>query len=171
MLKIGHISIIKEVNVAIHASCRRIGADYLFQSYIKSLLVSKTNWTDVIEENPDFVNAVRDLTKGNGPIILEMITYRYSGHSMSDPGTTYRLREEIQNVRSRKDPIKLIHRQIVEAKFASEAELKEIDLRVKEEVDLASQQAQSDPEPNPSELYKHVYSGEYSGNLRGCRHD
>lgn len=106
---------------------------------------------------------------GKGPIVLEMVTYRYSGHSMSDPGTTYRPREEIQSARANRDAIKLLHRQITEAGFATEESLREIDQRVKTHVDAATHAAQNDPKPDGSSLFEHVYAaGSEIAGLRGC---
>jgi pyruvate dehydrogenase E1 component alpha subunit len=71
------------------------------------------------------VKYTRDwVTSGKGPILLEFVTYRYGGHSMSDPGTTYRTREEIQRMRSTQDPIRGLQRYIEEWGLASEEDLK-----------------------------------------------
>lgn len=110
--------------------------------------------------------------QGKGPIVLEMVTYRYGGHSMSDPGTTYRPREEIQSVRTNRDAVKLIERQLVEAGFATAESLKEAELRIKDQVDEAAELAKSDPEPSPESFFKDVYvKGSEIPSLRGCQHD
>lgn len=71
------------------------------------------------------VQYTRDwVLNGKGPILLEFVTYRYGGHSMSDPGTTYRTREEVQRMRSTQDPIRGLQRYIEEWGLASEEELK-----------------------------------------------
>lgn len=64
------------------------------------------------------------VTEGNGPLLMEFVTYRYGGHSMSDPGTTYRTREEVQRMRSTQDPIRGLQRYIEEWGLATEQELK-----------------------------------------------
>lgn len=78
------------------------------------------------------VLAVREASKmaidmcasGQGPLLMEMVTYRYSGHSMSDPGTSYRTREEVQEVRSSRDPISSFREKILSANLATAEELK-----------------------------------------------
>jgi len=65
-------------------------------------------------------------TDGQGPIVLETATYRYHGHSMSDPGTSYRTRDEIQEVRQSRDPITSFKEKITQANLASAEELKVI---------------------------------------------
>lgn len=105
-------------------------------------------------------------TEGRGPLVLEMVTYRYQGHSMSDPGTTYRQREEIQNVRANRDAIKLLGTQIVQAGFAGEEQLGEIEQRVRERVEEAVEQAKADAEPAASIFFQHVYQ-ENNISLRG----
>ncbi len=92
---------------------------------------------------------------GNGPIILEMQTYRYRGHSMSDPAK-YRTKEEVQKMRSEHDPIEQVRARLVEKKWASEDELKAIDKAVRDVVADAADFAQTDPEPDPSELWTDV---------------
>jgi len=111
----------------------------------------------------DFVT-VREATKyalalcreGKGPICMEMATYRYSGHSMSDPGTSYRTREEIQEVRQSRDPITSFKDNLIQAGLSDAAELKKIDQEVRKEIDEAVQIARSDAELGPDELYTHI---------------
>ncbi|GAV66542.1 E1_dh domain-containing protein, partial [Cephalotus follicularis] len=93
----------------------------------------------------------------NGPIILEMDTYRYHGHSMSDPGSTYRTRDEISGVRQERDPIERVRKLILSHDLATEKELKDIEKEVRKEVDEAISQAKESPMPEPSELYTNVY--------------
>ncbi len=93
--------------------------------------------------------------KGDGPRILEMRTYRYRGHSMSDPAK-YRTREEVQEMREHRDPIDLLRKRILEEGTVSEAELKEIDREVRAVINEAAEFAQQDPEPDAAELYTDV---------------
>ena len=93
---------------------------------------------------------------GEGPYILEMKTYRYRGHSMSDPAK-YRTREEVDEVRKNRDPIDHLQ-ELLEAKgWADDAALKAIDAEVKRIVADAAEFARTSPEPHPSELYTDVY--------------
>jgi pyruvate dehydrogenase E1 component alpha subunit len=93
---------------------------------------------------------------GNGPKILEMRTYRYRGHSMSDPAK-YRTREEVQGVREHRDPIELVRKRLIDGGGASEDDLKTIDREVRQVVNEAAEFAQSDPEPDAAELFTDVY--------------
>jgi pyruvate dehydrogenase E1 component alpha subunit len=93
----------------------------------------------------------------NGPIILEMDTYRYHGHSMSDPGSTYRTRDEISGIRQERDPIERLRKLILSHELANEKELKEIEKEVRKEVDDAIAQAKESAMPDPSELFTNVY--------------
>jgi pyruvate dehydrogenase E1 component alpha subunit len=99
--------------------------------------------------------AVKSCRAGNGPYILEMLTYRYRGHSMSDPAK-YRTREEVEKVRMEHDPIEQVRHRLLEKKWASEEELKKIDAQVRAIVNEAAEFATHDPEPDPSELYTDV---------------
>ncbi|MBV2144575.1 pyruvate dehydrogenase (acetyl-transferring) E1 component subunit alpha [Falsochrobactrum sp. TDYN1] len=92
---------------------------------------------------------------GKGPLILEMLTYRYRGHSMSDPAK-YRTKEEVQKMRSEHDPIEQVKQRLVEKGWATEEELKEIDKQVRDIVADAADFAQNDPEPDVSELYTDI---------------
>lgn len=93
---------------------------------------------------------------GKGPYILEMLTYRYRGHSMSDPAK-YRTREEVDKVRTTHDPIDMVRNRIIEKKFATEDELKKIDAEVRDYVNDSAEFATHDPEPDVSELYTDIY--------------
>ncbi len=110
------------------------------------------------------VEAVRDAASraaaharsGKGPYILEMMTYRYRGHSMSDPAK-YRTREEVDQVRKTRDPIEHLEHRLSELGFADEAALKAIDADVKRIVADAAEFARMSPEPDPAALYTDVY--------------
>jgi pyruvate dehydrogenase E1 component alpha subunit len=94
---------------------------------------------------------------GKGPIILEMLTYRYRGHSMSDPAK-YRAKEEVQRMRTEHDPIDQVGKRLQQKGWASEESLKEIDKETRRIVNEAAEFAQSDPEPDPSELWTDIYA-------------
>jgi pyruvate dehydrogenase E1 component alpha subunit len=96
---------------------------------------------------------------GKGPIIVEFMTYRYRGHSMSDPAK-YRTREEVQEVREHNDPISRAERDL-EAMGVKEEELKAIDKEIKDIVVAAAKFAEDAPEPDPKELYTDVLVGSY----------
>ena len=91
---------------------------------------------------------------GKGPVLLEMKTYRYRGHSMSDPAK-YRSREEVQAVRDKSDPIELAKREL-DALDVGEDALKAIDKEIKALIVEAADFAEQSPEPGPDELYTHV---------------
>ncbi|MEW6123481.1 MAG: pyruvate dehydrogenase (acetyl-transferring) E1 component subunit alpha [Pseudomonadota bacterium] len=92
---------------------------------------------------------------GKGPYILEMQTYRYRGHSMSDPAK-YRSKEEVQKMRTEHDPIEQVRARLLEGKFATEEDLKKIDAEIRDIVNEAADFASHDPEPDVSELYTDV---------------
>ncbi|MCG8598272.1 MAG: pyruvate dehydrogenase (acetyl-transferring) E1 component subunit alpha [Kiloniellales bacterium] len=100
--------------------------------------------------------AVAQARSGKGPYILEAMTYRYRGHSMSDPAK-YRSKEEVQKVRQEYDPIDQLRSAMLSAEIVDEARLKEIDRAVKAKVSEAAEFAQESPEPDPSELYTDVF--------------
>ncbi len=94
--------------------------------------------------------------RGDGPTLLEFRTYRYKGHSMSDPAK-YRSKDELQDYKDR-DPIEYVKAKIVENKWASEEDLKEIDKKIKADVLEYVKFAEESPYPDPSEAYKDVYA-------------
>ncbi|KAJ3401332.1 alpha subunit of pyruvate dehydrogenase [Chytriomyces hyalinus] len=112
----------------------------------------------------------RDWTIANGPLVMEYVTYRYGGHSMSDPGTTYRTREEIQNMRSNRDCITQLKNRILESGASTEEELKAIDKEARVEMDQAVEESKASPEPDLSVLNADIYApGTYDpSTVRGC---
>ncbi|HZT89578.1 MAG TPA: pyruvate dehydrogenase (acetyl-transferring) E1 component subunit alpha [Stellaceae bacterium] len=99
--------------------------------------------------------AAERVRRGDGPAILEMLTYRYRGHSMSDPAK-YRTKEEVNRMRTEHDPIDHLRQRLIDSGAADEGELKELERRVRERVVEAAQFAQESPEPDPSELWTDV---------------
>jgi pyruvate dehydrogenase E1 component alpha subunit len=99
--------------------------------------------------------AVKWCREGNGPFILEMMTYRYRGHSMSDPAK-YRTREEVEKIRTERDPIEQVRARLLATGRASEDELKQTDAEVRKIVNEAADFATHEPEPDPAELWTDV---------------
>jgi pyruvate dehydrogenase E1 component alpha subunit len=110
---------------------------------------------NVVTVNAAAKKAIEYIRSGKGPYILEMSTYRYRGHSMSDPAK-YRTKEEVQKMRSERDPIDQVRAMLLDGKLVSEEDLKEIDKEVKSIVSDAAEFAQQSPEPDPSELWTDV---------------
>lgn len=109
---------------------------------------------DVLAVKAAGEKAVAHAREGGGPYILEMMTYRYRGHSMSDPAK-YRSRDEVQKMREERDPIERVKAMLLE-KGEEEAALKEIDKEIRGIVNDSAEFAQNSPEPDPSELYTDV---------------
>uniref|UniRef100_A0A7E4VYU1 Pyruvate dehydrogenase E1 component subunit alpha n=1 Tax=Panagrellus redivivus TaxID=6233 RepID=A0A7E4VYU1_PANRE len=110
----------------------------------------------------DYANA------GKGPLMLELATYRFVGHSMSDPGTGYRTREEVQEARKTRDPIHGFKDKIIAANLVTEAELKDIDKSVRKEVDDAVMHAHQDGVLPWEGLYTDLYHNTPPQFIRGC---
>jgi pyruvate dehydrogenase E1 component alpha subunit len=119
---------------------------------IPGVQVNGMNVLDVKAAAEEWVKFIRE---GNGPVILEMKTYRYRGHSMSDPAK-YRTKEEVEKMRSESDPIDQMKATLIEGGYVNEDQLKEIDREVKAVVTEAAEFAQQSPEPDPSELWTDV---------------
>jgi pyruvate dehydrogenase E1 component alpha subunit len=101
--------------------------------------------------------AIEHARSGQGPYILEMMTYRYRGHSMSDPAK-YRSRDEVATMRAEHDPIEQVKSRILEKKYGSEDSLKAIETEVRAIVTEAADFATSDAEPSASELWTDIYA-------------
>ncbi|WP_291734447.1 pyruvate dehydrogenase (acetyl-transferring) E1 component subunit alpha [Leisingera sp. F5] len=103
--------------------------------------------------------AVSHCRNGDGPYILEVKTYRYRGHSMSDPAK-YRTREEVQKMREERDPIEQVREMLLTGKHATEDDLKAIDKEIKEIVSKSAEFAKESPEPALEELWTDIYADE-----------
>ncbi|GFR09837.1 probable pyruvate dehydrogenase E1 component subunit alpha, mitochondrial, partial [Trichonephila clavata] len=128
-------------------------------------------WVDGMD-----VLAVREATRfatelcraDKGPLVMEVATYRYHGHSMSDPGTSYRTREEVQEVRQTRDPITSFREKVINASLVTADELKKIDQEVRKEVDEAVTVAKTANEISTDELYADIYVEPIYKKIRGC---
>ena len=112
---------------------------------------------NVLEVKAAGDTAVKHCRAGNGPYILEVKTYRYRGHSMSDPAK-YRTREEVQKMREERDPIEYIRSLLLTGKHATEDDLKAIDKDIKKVVSASTEFAKESPEPDLSELWTDIYA-------------
>jgi pyruvate dehydrogenase E1 component alpha subunit len=112
---------------------------------------------DVLAVREAGLKATAHCREGKGPYILEMNTYRYRGHSMSDPAK-YRTREEVQKMREERDPIDHVRDLLVAGGMATEDDLKGVDKDIKAIINEAAQFAQDSPEPDVAELWTDVYA-------------
>merc|ERR1719191_41313 len=128
-------------------------------------------WVDGMD-----VLAVREATRfaidycsvqKKGPLVYEISTYRYHGHSMSDPGTSYRTRDEVQEMRQKRDPITSFRERLVNADLATMAELKGIEVDVKKQVDDDVKKARADGEIGVEELFYDMYENNLQGKIQG----
>ncbi len=110
---------------------------------------------DVLAVKAAADKAVEHARSGAGPYILEMQTYRYRGHSMSDPAK-YRTKEEVDKFRNERDPIENVRKKLLDGKMTDEAALKEVDADIRKIVNDAVEFAQQSPEPDPSELWTDI---------------
>jgi pyruvate dehydrogenase E1 component subunit alpha len=151
------IYIIENNQYAMGTSLKRASAtiDLFHRGAAHGIPGEQVNGMDIRAVKAAGAKAVEWCRAGNGPIILEMLTYRYRGHSMSDPAK-YRTREEVEKVRTEHDPIEQVRKRLIEKKWASEDELKKIDGKVRQTVNEAAEFATNDPEPDASELYTDI---------------
>ncbi|KAK5663993.1 hypothetical protein OQA88_206 [Cercophora sp. LCS_1] len=119
----------------------------------------KVNGMDVLAVKSAVKYGKEWTNNGHGPLVLEYVTYRYGGHSMSDPGTTYRTREEIQRMRSTNDPIAGLKQHILDWGVAKEEELKALDKQARSHVneESAAAEAMAAPEATPQILFEDIY--------------
>uniref|UniRef100_H2YR07 Pyruvate dehydrogenase E1 component subunit alpha n=1 Tax=Ciona savignyi TaxID=51511 RepID=H2YR07_CIOSA len=121
------------------------------------------------------VLAVREATRfakehavNEGPIVMELVTYRYHGHSMSDPGTSYRTRDEVKDVRKNFDPISSFREKIIEIGFTTKQEIKEIDAAAKQHVQVETAKAMASTEPDFEQIACDIYITDTPLTVRSC---
>jgi pyruvate dehydrogenase E1 component alpha subunit len=115
----------------------------------------QVNGMDVVAVREAGLEAVKHVREGNGPFLLEMKTYRYRGHSMSDPAK-YRSKEEVENYKEQRDPIEGLKARLFREKIATEDDLKDLEKDIKKIVNESAEFAQQSPEPPESELWTDV---------------
>ena len=115
---------------------------------------------NVLEVRKNADEIIDKIRSGEGPFFLEIITYRYRGHSMGDP-ERYRQADEIKRWQEN-DPIGILRNVLIDEKIVTETELDAIDAQVEDEVQAAVQFAESSPDPEPEALFENVYAGEYT---------
>ena len=119
----------------------------------------KVDGMNVLTVRAAALEAVEHVRGGKGPMIMEVMTYRYRGHSMSDPGK-YRSKEEVEEMRERHDPIEQIRKVIEGSGAFGEDDFKAVEKEIKAVVNESAEFAQSSPEPDPSELWTDILVGE-----------
>jgi pyruvate dehydrogenase E1 component alpha subunit len=156
--KLPVVYIIENNQYAMGTSVERASAETeLFKRGISFEIVGEeVDGMDVLAVKQAGARALAHARAGKGPFLLEMKTYRYRGHSMSDPAK-YRPKDESKQVRESRDPIDHLRNYGLEKNLFTEDDLKTIDRDVKEIVADAADFAQTSPEPDPSELMKHIY--------------
>ena len=119
----------------------------------------KVNGMDVLATKAAVKYGKDYAVSGNGPLVYEYVTYRYGGHSMSDPGTTYRSREEIQRMRSTNDAIAGLKQKILDWGVMSEEDLKGLDKTARAHVDeeVAAAENMALPDNNSRILFEDIY--------------
>lgn len=114
---------------------------------------------DVVETYSRMGDLIDQVRTGGGPRFVEVRTYRFKGHSMSDPVSgTYRSKEEVSDMVERQDPIKILRDRLFAAQLLTQGELEAMDAEVRSVVDAAVEHADASPLPGPEELYQHVYA-------------
>ncbi|KAL4452777.1 hypothetical protein ABPG75_008439 [Micractinium tetrahymenae] len=126
----------------------------------------KCDGMDVLAVKQAFAYA-KQYAVTSGPIVLEMDTYRYHGHSMSDPGSTYRTRDEISSIRQQRDPIEHVRKLLLDNGLVESSVIKGIEKEIKKEIDDAIEKAKAAPVPAGGELWTNIYVDPVGMSLRG----
>src|SRR5436190_7353527 len=136
--------------------------DVALKSCAYEIAAEAVDGMDVMKMRAAVQRAIKRAREEYLPTLLEARTYRYMGHSMSDPGN-YRTRAEIEKYQER-DPIKIFTRELQEAGVINDSDIAEIEAQVKEDVEHSAKFADESPLPDPSELYTDIYANPISLN-------
>ncbi len=161
--KLPIIFIIENNRYAMGTSAERASAETEFYKRGVAFRIpgDEVDGMDVLAVREAANKAAAHARSGEGPYILEMETYRYRGHSMSDPAK-YRTREEVKDVREHRDPIEMFKKVLLEAGHTDEDKLKTIEKEIRARVTASADFAQESPEPDPAELWTDVLVEETS---------
>ena len=118
----------------------------------------RINGMNVLAVKQGFAAVREHCSSGNGPMFVEFDTYRYHGHSMSDPGTTYRTREEVGGVRQARDPIEYVKKLMIDNDVATVDECKDVEKEIRSSVQESLAKAKAGAFPEIPELYNNVYA-------------
>ncbi len=163
--KIPVIYIIENNQYAMGTSAKRHRAGELYKRGEPYGIPGKqVDGQDILAVREAAAEAIDYVRGGNGPYLLEMNTYRYRGHSMSDPAK-YRTKDEVSDVKDNRDPITRFHSWMVDQKFATDEELKAIDKEVKDEMKEVVDYSLQSPLPDASELWTDVLKDETDNSL------
>ncbi|MEZ4424735.1 MAG: pyruvate dehydrogenase (acetyl-transferring) E1 component subunit alpha [Gemmatimonadota bacterium] len=123
------------------------------------IATSQVNGQDVLATYRHFERLIAEVRAGGGPRYVDVLTYRFKGHSMSDPVSgTYRSKEEVEERIARQDPIHLLRDRMMEAGWLEQHQLEEIDRKVREICNAAVEFADNSPQPPETQLYENVYA-------------
>jgi len=167
--KLPCLFVVENNNYGMGTSTKRASANNLFYTrgdYVPGIWV---DGMDVLAVKTAFKWAA-DYARANGPLFMEVETYRYHGHSMSDPGISYRSRDEVEKVRTQRDCIENIKARIINQGWATAAELKDIDKAVRKEVDEAAEAAKNAKELPLDQLTDDIYTKKPSF-IRGVEYE
>lgn len=156
--KLPVLYIIENNKYAMGTSIERSSASTALYARGKSFNIEgkRVNGMDIFEVMEEGEKALNFIREGNGPFILEMMTYRYKGHSMSDPAK-YRSKKEVENVKETMDPIDSLKSYILKESFSTEEDLKAIDKSIKNSVAAIAEECKNMAEPDPCELWTDIY--------------
>jgi pyruvate dehydrogenase E1 component alpha subunit len=154
--KLPVIFIIENNKYGMGTSQKRHAAGELYQrGAAYGIPGEKVDGMDVLTVRAAALKAVEYVRSGKGPMILEFSTYRYRGHSMSDPGK-YRSKEEVEDMREHHDPIDSLKKKIIDIGRFGENDLSKIEKEIKAIVNESAEFAQQSPEPDPAELWTDI---------------
>jgi len=154
--KLPHIFLIENNQYGMGTSVERHSSNPEYYTMGNKIPGIRADGMDVLAVRTAAEYCREHCASGKGPIYLEYNTYRYHGHSMSDPGITYRDRDEVANTRSSRDPIENLKKMILTAGFGTEEELKNIEKKIRKEVAAEIKEAKKSPIPEIKDMYADI---------------